>query len=135
MKMISNIFTLKRIIILLSILLFIYTFVLIGLLYSTGHQINFFSLKNFELLFITSLFLLTGIFILFYLVKKNIIIRYISIVLLFVSGLAILYNIYLLLSVEPSFFDIIFILFLILFTLFLNMRTLYLLVVPNDPLR
>ncbi len=121
----------RNTIIILSLLYFLFAIALIGLLYGTGHKIDFFSIQNIENLVFIGVFLITSITLFLYSFLRKVSLKYISIFFLFISLIAILYNVYVLFSVNPNLSDIVVPLLFILFILFLNIRVLYVIIRYN----
>ncbi len=90
--------------VLISTLYCLYVLFTIGLLYATGHKVDFFSSSNIEILSATILFLSTAILLIIYSVIHVKIIRFVLIILLFACSLVLIYNLYIIISIEPDFF-------------------------------
>ncbi|CAL2057245.1 membrane hypothetical protein [Tenacibaculum sp. 190524A05c] len=112
--------------ILIATLYCLYVLFTIGLLYATGHKVDFFSSSNIEILSTTILFLSTAILLIIYSVIHVKIIRFVLILLLFACSLVITYNLYIIISIEPDFFGV---LLPTSFCLFLLIKTISMIIV------
>ncbi len=92
----------------LFILYGIYILILVGLLYATGHKVDFFSYSNIEILSTTILFLSTSVSLIVYTVIPAKSIRFFLIFLLIACSSIIIYNLYLIVSINPDYFEILF---------------------------
>ncbi len=115
----------------LFILYGIYILLLVGLLYATGHKVDFFSYANIEILSTTILFLSTSVFLIVYTVTPVKSIRFLLILLLIACASIIIYNLYLIVSINPDYFEILFPLSFCLFILIQTINTIYFLFKKN----
>ncbi len=109
----------------LFILYGIYILLLVGLLYATGHKVDFFSYANIEILSTTILFLSTSVFLIVYTVTPVKSIRFLLILSLIACASIIIYNLYLIVSINPDYFEILFPLSFCLFILIQTINTIY----------
>lgn len=110
----------KTIAISLGFLYGMFVLFIIGLLYATGHKIVFFSSSNSEILFSTSTLTISAILLLIYIKYPHPILRILNILFISISGLIIIYILYILLSTSTEISPIIVPLFFLLFILLLN---------------